>query len=368
MRKTTAIILAVIGILLVTVSSGFLIKGCSERSDHWSSNWKRTVTVTDGRTDPAKSQADFGVNEDGEHLLSLSWLPEGKKQKDLKDIAVGEPGFLTAVTLTDPKGDVVYATAAAAVTIDITLELEKGSYRLDFYYLTDKNTYLEFAKKYLCGSEMAEQWAEMIDFSAFTKSGSWTLDYSLGISRTGSFGFLQIGLLVGILLGVCLLVILVAIITKGSRMQSPKYDERQELEQGRGYRIAFYTLLVYIGLVFCFQMMEMIPAGIAAFLYGCGIFLGAAVFCVYCIWHDCYFALNQKTGAVLIMLGAIAALNLVLGVWSIIDGSLIENGQIGFRALNLICGALFLVVFAALLVKKLCSKKEASEEEEEAAE
>ncbi len=364
MRKTTAIILAIISILLITVSSGFLIKGRSERSSNWSSKWTKTVTVTDGRTDPAKVQTEFGVDEDGEHLLSLSWLPEGRTQKDIKDIAAGEPGFLTVITLTSPKGEVIYATSAAVVTIDTTLELERGTYRLDFRYLTDKEAYLEFAKKYLCGSEMAEQWAEMIDFSAFTKNGSWKMNYSLGISKTGSFGPLQIGLIVGILLGACLLVILIAIITKGSRMQSPKYDERQELEQGRGYRIAFYTLLACIGLVFCFQMMEMIPAGIAMFLYGGGVFLSAAVYCVYCIWHDCYFALNQKTSAVLIVFGLIAVFNLVLGIWSIIDGSLIENGQLNFHVLNLLCGALFLVVGLALLVKKLCSKKETEEEEE----
>ena len=362
MRKTTAIIFAAIGILLITISSGFLIKGCSERSNHWSSKWSRTVTVTDGKTDPAGAQANFGVNEDGEHLLSLSWLPEGKK--DIKDIAAGEPGFLTAITLTDPKGNVVYATSAAAVTIDTTLELEKGNYRLDFHYLTDREAYLEFAKKYLCGSEMAEQWAEMIDFSAFTKNGSWNLDYSIGISKTGSFGPLQIGLIIGMLLGARLLVIFVAIITKGSRIESAKYDERQELEQGRGYRLAFYTMLVYTGLVYCFQMMEMIPAHIAMFLYGGGIFLGTAVYCIYCIWHDCYFALNQKTGTVLIVFALIAAFNLVFGIWSIIDGSIMENGQISFRGLNLLCGALFLVVGAALLAKKLCTGKEAVEEEE----
>jgi hypothetical protein len=149
-------------------------------------------------------------------------------------------------------------------------------------------------------------------------------------------------------------------------MQSAKYDERQELEQGRGFRYAFYTMLAFVGLVFCFQMAELIPGHIAALLYGCSVFLGCAVYCIYCIWHDCYFALNQKTGAVLIVLGLIAALNLFLGISSIIDGSLIENGRLTFRSMNLLCGALFLVVFAALLMKKLWSGKEADEEEEEA--
>ena len=105
MRKSTAIILAIAGMLLLLGGVGLLIIGGLSKEDDWSARWSHTINVAEQKADPETSQTDFQIDKDGEYQFSLSWLPQGKTQKDIKDITSGDLGFITAVVLFNEKGE-----------------------------------------------------------------------------------------------------------------------------------------------------------------------------------------------------------------------------------------------------------------------
>ena len=361
MRKTTAAALAALGIVLVLVCMELLIRSDRNGNDSWSSTWSRKIAVSDGKADPTVNRGNFQIEKDGEYQLYLSWLPEGCDRSDVSKLTAKDAGFLTAVVISDAKGRPIFSRSATAIYFDTTILLDQGLYSMDFYYMTDREEFMEFARTYLCGSAQAELWAEDIDFASLQKSGSWTMDFELRVAPAASWDARGSAvLLVGILFGLCLLVLMLAAISKGKRVENPRYDERQELERGRGFRSAFFTLLICCGLTFCIDLAKLFPTVDMVLLYGFGVFLSLAVYCVYCVRHECYFALNQKTVSVTVCLALVGLFNLIIAVSNILSGRMFENGRVSFHFLNLLCAALFLVLALALLIKWLSDRKKAA--------
>ncbi len=165
---------------------------------------------------------------------------------------------------------------------------------------------------------------------------------------------------IGMLLGVgtgALFGLLVAVLilkyTKTNGRIKCEYDERQAVLRGNGYRYGFFAMLicnvVYGFLEICLVGLPL-TAGVAMIL---SVLIGLGVQIIYCIWHDCYFSLNERRPRVLIALAVIGGINLALGIYNLLDGSAMENGVLNFRCINLLCGLLFVAVFAALLMKHL---------------
>ena len=69
-----------------------------------------------------------------------------------------------------------------------------------------------------------------------------------------------------------------------------KYDERQILARGKGYKYAFYAA------VFVSFLPIAIPDNIVHFLgiiiYFAPLFVGIMVYISYCIWNDAYLEIN----------------------------------------------------------------------------
>ena len=99
--------------------------------------------------------------------------------------------------------------------------------------------------------------------------------------------------------------------------------------------------------------------------YQIAIFLGLLSYVVYCIWHESYFAINEKSTRVIILFAFIAAINIVIGIINAIHGQIIVDGRITFRILNPLCAVLFIVIFATMLLKRIANSKNASADEEE---
>ena len=99
--------------------------------------------------------------------------------------------------------------------------------------------------------------------------------------------------------------------------------------------------------------------------YQTAVFLGLITYAVYCIWHESYFAINEKTTRVIIFFAFIALINLVIGIINIINGQIIVDGRITFRILNLFCTVFFVVIFATMLLKRISNSHKSSNEEEE---
>ena len=364
MRKSNAVLLAFLVLVLLLRGSAFALMRISKNDYSWNASWSKEVHVTDGKTDPAMLTLDFQVNEAGNYVISLWWLPDGYGKKDLEKIKSFELGFLTSVVIFDEKGREIYATTAGAISTDTTLELSPGTYHADYYYFTDKAAYEEFAKTYLCGTYQAHDWAETLweENAGLKKEGTWVMQYHLGVSKQASTVFFATGAVIGCLVGGCLMVILLALMTKGKRMESPKYDERQELERGRGYRHAFFVMLLYMfALLFVYNFFARSILDLTILL-GFGLILGIAVYAIYCIWHEAYFALNQKATTVMILFGCMGLFNLAIFVFRFLDSGV----PFGYHVLNLFCALLFLALFLAIFLKKRQNAHRALDAEEDA--
>ena len=141
--------------------------------------------------------------------------------------------------------------------------------------------------------------------------------------------------------------------TDGAR--KPKFDERQELIRGRGYKYAFFCLLAYLVVYGAAGYLVMEPVA-GAFL---GIMVGVAVYAGYTIWNDAYFAMNEKRRMYIGLFAVITVINAVAGISNCVQGRVIQDGRLsGGGSVNLMCAVLFLVIMVMLLVKEIAARRE----------
>ena len=152
-------------------------------------------------------------------------------------------------------------------------------------------------------------------------------------------------------------VIIIVGIPKEQRMQKQKrYDERQIFEQCRGCKYAFFSLIAYLavygilddqGIVWCRPIF-----GIAL-----GIILSLCIYLTHCVLQDAYFAIGESKPAVLIAPNAIAISQLIIGIDSIAEGTMIENGLITADGLHFLLVGLILCLDLAVFLRKRLDKR-----------
>lgn len=172
-----------------------------------------------------------------------------------------------------------------------------------------------------------------------------------------------IGLLVGILVSALLVKAFIRKFhTNGEKKD--RYDERQHMLIGKGYKYGFYGIMVYDGLyavVGSWLDSSLMVPGIAAFV---NIAVGLAVFATYCIWNGAYFALNFNARRYLILLVFLAVINYIAGFFYLKVGvPMVEDGLLTTSSANFICAALMTFILLVALVRKLTPVK--GEEDED---
>ena len=137
------------------------------------------------------------------------------------------------------------------------------------------------------------------------------------------------------------------------------YDERQLYEQARACKYS------YISLIVCLMIYGLLEAGFDIIwcepMFGIclGIGLSLCVFLSYCVFQDAYFALGEKKLAVLLSPNIIAIPQLIMGLESIAEGSMMENGIITNNGLHFIFAGLILFLDVLVWVRKSMDKRSA---------
>ena len=168
------------------------------------------------------------------------------------------------------------------------------------------------------------------------------------------------GIVTGLLVGV-ILVILLLKVTKTDGSIKCKYDERQSADRGKGYKYGFFTFMFgnFLYAVACAAEVKLpLDEGAAMVLI---IVTAVVVHISYCIWKDAYFSLNENRGRLMAAFAVISALNLFLGIRSILEGYGMKDGILTFNATNLLCGLMFVIIFLVMVAKHI-SEKTAGEE------
>lgn len=172
----------------------------------------------------------------------------------------------------------------------------------------------------------------------------------------GTLGIL-IGVIIGCIIGIILLLFILKL-TKTDGDIKCKYDERQELVRGKGFKYAFFTLLFYNFAAACLTVaFEEIPIDSSGFLM-IGVLIQLLVYVTYAIWNEAYFSLNENPRKVMIVLAVLGFVNLLFGIWQMADGRFLENGVLTFRSMNFFIGIVMIIIFLVLAVKQICRRRE----------
>lgn len=169
--------------------------------------------------------------------------------------------------------------------------------------------------------------------------------------------YYHFGLFVGLFVG-CLVAGLLLRFVKTEGSWRCRFDERQELHRGRGYKYGFYTLLCYIVVDYVVINVfekQWAAEGVDILI---GVIVSVGVYAIYCIFHEAFLSLNENPKRYVAVIIFCMLLNGLGAVMQFQHNPVIENGQLTTHCMNLVCAVLMAVVLIALALKYGISQKE----------
>lgn len=345
MKKWVAGIVAVV-IILGLIITGVIIGTTGDDNDPkpFTAEFTETVLVENGVAQPEQIENEFVIEKSGKYVLNAEWTAD-------------KAGILTGCTIIDEAGEILFfSTAENCAMESVPLEMEEGTYTLTLQFLTSEEQWYSFLIKSSNGFEDFELQDTEYEFAT---DGEFTIPYNIVIENQ-SIEFI-LGFITGLAIVFVVSFVLIIVILKTSKKDGSikcKYDERQDLVRGRGFKYAFFTLLIYNFVVPMFEICDVeLPADSTA-LFMIGAIIGLLVYVIYAIWNEAYFSLNENPKAVMIAFAFIGVSNLMLGVMRMVDGTFLTDGKLTFRSINFLLGIVFVIIFITLAAKQICNKRE----------
>ncbi len=183
------------------------------------------------------------------------------------------------------------------------------------------------------------------------------------MSVAGSIGFM-VGMILVIVISVLAGMFIVSRMNSDKEFKT-KYDERQQIVRGKGYKFAFWTMVGLLVLNIIFDASDIHLPMKNSVLYFVIILIGIMVHTVYCVFNDGYFGMNNPPKQYYIFMFFIGLLNLVIGFINSKGGRLIDDGIIDTPFINLLCGMMFVVLGICIVIKRIISKSDDESDDEE---
>ena len=297
------------------------------------------VTVENGKASPEYSQIVIEIDNSGEYVINPDWYKNDR------------PGFLTGFSVIDGSGRTIYSTVGGLLKIESKpLELAAGKYICRIDHLSNADALDAFLAAHPAAGPIpgAAEWFN---------DGKWEMTYSLRVFEADSgFGDIIV-IAAGAVLGI-LLAALIVTLSRDWNTKTGQYDERQIAEQGKSYKLAFYTFLA------CFTVMIVISDVLTKYvemrLQLFIVFLiVAAVMLTHSVMHDAYFRMDESRRFYVIFFAFLTLFNIGIGIRHLIAGEAIVDGVftfIGFA--NLLCGVLSGYLLLLIFIKKLRDREE----------
>ena len=173
----------------------------------------------------------------------------------------------------------------------------------------------------------------------------------------------SVGFATGLMIAAVLLVFIFKFANKDGKVRT-EYDERQKIERGKGYTIAFYTLAVYEGLMSLLAIGGYkLPLHEFA-IHFTGIVIALTIHCVYCIWKEVYWGLNNDRKRYAMVFAICIVLNAIPIIGGMAAGNLLEDGKIGLPMLNIMVLIMMAVITVTMIIKSVVDKNKETDEEE----
>ena len=173
----------------------------------------------------------------------------------------------------------------------------------------------------------------------------------------------------GLAVGIIAAIVFFGIIWKFNKNKMKgKFDERQELVRGRGYKYACFTLLGLLTLdllLESFRAFEILPVTRELFLFFI-LLVGVMVYALYCIRNDSYFGVGMDTRTYRAVMWIVIVCNAISAVSGLMDGGAMVDGKLAFGPwAALVFVIAFVILMTSLKVRSRSAALEESEEDEE---
>ena len=146
--------------------------------------------------------------------------------------------------------------------------------------------------------------------------------------------------------------------TKTDNSITCKYDERQQLVRGTGFKYGFFSLIFYnvaAAILISIEKKQYVDHPTLMLL---GILFGIFIYVAYCVWHESYFSLNDNPKRVIVVFVLLALLNFGVGYRALRQGVLLEDGMLTVNSFNIFCGIFLLLLFFVMVAKHICKRNE----------
>ena len=341
MKKRVAIIVGAVVAILALIALCVVMVAADKTVAEV--EFDKVIRVTDFVPSEEVTEYEIRIEKDGSYIFHGEW-------------EYNEEGMVTGVEVFGEDGENVFkATANGCNMYSKAIKLEKGAYTIKLTYIASTEKWVSFFE-----DEDMEDWEAKPDLAleyAGAKDGTVQMNYKFDVTK--DVPVVGIIFVAGVLIGLLFVVILMTSATKGEDVKA-KFDERQELVRGKGFKYAFFGMLFWEAALFTLEPLGItIPMtlGDASLI---SILIGATIYASYCIWNDGYFALNQRNGVIMTVLIIMGLFNLMLGIQSFVEGYAWVDGQLSTRSSNLFCGIMMIIVCVVMLLKKFVKdRKEA---------
>ena len=164
----------------------------------------------------------------------------------------------------------------------------------------------------------------------------------------------------GVLAGI--LAVAIYGVLKKRKESAPRYDERQAQARANAAKLALEVLAALM-LVNGFVREILQTAWAGPFLEaGTLLMVAATVYGLRCVWTDAYFSLRERPKTWARIFAVMTVLNAALGIVAIVDGDVLEDGLLTYRAANLMIAAMFVALLIAVALKRRKDRREEAEE------
>lgn len=169
-----------------------------------------------------------------------------------------------------------------------------------------------------------------------------------------------LGIVSGIAFGALFAFLVIKLIRKATHQEGTwcRYDERQQAARGKGYKYAFYTVLILNALaMFWYSISETAGDPFTHAVFLVIMLIGILVYVSYAIWSNAYIGTNETFRSSLILVGAVSLLNLVIGILNL--------NKSGFSTAftNFGIGAVGSVICLEMIAKNLSDKRLGNDDE-----
>ena len=167
---------------------------------------------------------------------------------------------------------------------------------------------------------------------------------------------MSMGWIIGIMVGIVLVVAILKLINRNGKAKT-EYDERQKLERGKAYMVAFYATIFTCAVMMTLHIFEVGIEVLGINAWFLPIIVGIITQVSYSVFHDAYEGLNTNMSRFFILMAFIGGFNLVFAVIAFVRNGLLKDGVVVPQFTNFLCGILFLILAVELLVKRVMDQR-----------